>query len=320
MRNLNLDFIRVMAMCGVLLDHYMWIFNSTVMSNIGLQMGGGSVEIFFAISSLLYGIKWSKNVYMHFDPWDFIKKRLARIFIPVWITILITIPLEYLIVDRFEPMTILFNVIGLGWAKPFGISGHLWFVTMLVIIYFAFVLLSYFRLDKMRLWGWSVVFVCLTLCHALLADRLTTYSKAGPMLFLYFAALMFCKGEVITCWCKKHKYIPVLCAFISLSISIYIYIQGWHYTNKAWAVYSFIVAGFLTFWALYAYLDIKRKNRTISWLAGISYEVYLIHMPIMPLAGCMTDNIYFKLVLCLLMTFVAAVGINKISAKCNTTC
>lgn len=41
MRNLNLDLIRVMAMCGVLLDHYMWIFNSTVMSNIGLQMGGG---------------------------------------------------------------------------------------------------------------------------------------------------------------------------------------------------------------------------------------------------------------------------------------
>ena len=40
MRNLNLDLIRVIAMCGVLLDHYMWIFNSTVMGNIGLQMGG----------------------------------------------------------------------------------------------------------------------------------------------------------------------------------------------------------------------------------------------------------------------------------------
>lgn len=41
MRNLNLDLIRVIAMCGVLLDHYMWVFNSNVMSNIGLQMGGG---------------------------------------------------------------------------------------------------------------------------------------------------------------------------------------------------------------------------------------------------------------------------------------
>lgn len=320
MRNLNLDLIRVIAMCGVLLDHYMWVFNSNVMSNIGLQMGGVSVEMFFAISSLLYGIKWSKNVYKHFEPLDFIKKRLVRIFIPVWITILITIPLEYLFVDRFEPITILFNVVGFGWAKPFGISGHLWFVTMLVIIYIAFVLLSYIRLDKMKLWGWSVVFVGLTICYALLAHRLTTFSKAGPMLFLYFGALMFCKGKVITCWCKEHKAITVWSALLSLSISLYLYILGWHDTNKAWAVYSFIVAGFLTFLALYAVLNIKRKNRIISWLSGISYEVYLIHMPIIPLAGCMTDNIYIKLVLCLIMTLVVAVSINKISAKCNKIC
>ena len=56
MRNLNLDLIRVMAMCGVLLDHYMWIFNSTVMSNIGLQMGGilkGKIELSLGYQALV---------------------------------------------------------------------------------------------------------------------------------------------------------------------------------------------------------------------------------------------------------------------------
>ena len=290
------------------------------MSNIGLQMGGGSVEIFFAISSFLYGIKWADNGFRHFEPLDFIKKRLVRIFIPVWMTVLLTIPLEYLFVNRFEPMTIMFNIVGLGWAKPFGISGHLWFVTMLMIIYVSFILLSYCRLDKMRLWGWGVIFLVLTMSHALLADRLTTFSKASPILFLFFGAIMFCKGEHITIWCRGHKIVTILSSLISLSISIYLYIQGWHYTNKAWAVYSFIVAGFLTFLALFSCLNIKKSNCVISWLSGISYEVYLIHMPISPLAGYITDNVYLKFFLCLAITLVAAVVLNKISSKIYKLC
>lgn len=40
MRNYNLDWIRVIAMTGVIIDHYICCLGSKVLNNIGLQMGG----------------------------------------------------------------------------------------------------------------------------------------------------------------------------------------------------------------------------------------------------------------------------------------
>lgn len=56
---------------------------------------------------------------------------------------------------------------GLGWVHPFGVSGHLWYITMLLIMYIAFMLVSRVRLDKISshwwLWGIAVLLnVCIS--------------------------------------------------------------------------------------------------------------------------------------------------------------
>ena len=40
-RNIALDVIRVVAMSGVILDHYLCMLGSNMLTNIGLCMGGG---------------------------------------------------------------------------------------------------------------------------------------------------------------------------------------------------------------------------------------------------------------------------------------
>lgn len=40
MRNNNLDWIRVIAMTGVIADHYTVLFDCNWLVNIGLQIGG----------------------------------------------------------------------------------------------------------------------------------------------------------------------------------------------------------------------------------------------------------------------------------------
>lgn len=40
-RNYNLDWIRVFAMGGILLDHYLCAFDSQCLNNIGMQIGVG---------------------------------------------------------------------------------------------------------------------------------------------------------------------------------------------------------------------------------------------------------------------------------------
>lgn len=225
MRNYNLDWIRVIAMCGVLVDHYMCMFNSLSLSKLGLQIGGGGVEIFFAVSALLYGMKWRNENYKGFEPIFFLKKRMIRIFIPLWILILAVIPLECFITNRFEFQTILFNVIGLGWAKPFGIAGHLWYITMLMILYFSFIVFSHFRLDKVKPFWWVIVFTLFGVSYLYGQNYLTTFSKAGPLLFIYFGALLFSKGKDIINWAEMHKANIIVIALTTTGISLYIYIN-----------------------------------------------------------------------------------------------
>ncbi len=54
---------------------------------------------------------------------------------------------------------------GLGWVHPFGVSGHLWYITMLLIMYIAFMLVSRVRLDKIssHWWLWCIA-VLLNVC------------------------------------------------------------------------------------------------------------------------------------------------------------
>lgn len=42
MRNCNLDWIRVIAMIGVVADHYTGLFDYKWLVNSGLQIGGGA--------------------------------------------------------------------------------------------------------------------------------------------------------------------------------------------------------------------------------------------------------------------------------------
>lgn len=315
MRNYNLDWIRVFAMIGVVADHYTGLFGCDWLRNCGLQVGGGNVTIFFVISALLFGTKWAKDEHNAFEPVSFLKKRVLRIYIPMWILILTVIPMEWWLVGRFEPTTIVANAIGLGWAKPFGISGHLWYITMMMILYLCFVFLSRIRLDRIKWYWWAVAFLAIILGYYVLQERLTTFSKAAPLLFMFFGSLMFAKGNTIIEYVKKYKIVVVVLAVLLLSLSLYVFILGWHDTHKAWATASAIISGFLEFLALYVCLNIRKENKAIKCLSGISYEIYLVHLPIIPLAGLMFDNPWIVLFVGNVLSIILAIVLNKISSR-----
>lgn len=231
----------------------------------------------------------------------------------MWILILAVIPLEWIIVGRFDLQTIFMNVVGLGWANPLGISGHLWYITMLMILYLCFITLSYIRLDKVKSSWWVLTFGVLMVVYFFAQDILTTFSKTGPFLFIYFGALMFARGKVITDWARTHKILVIVAAVILVTISQYVYLLGWHDSHKAMAVTSFIVAGFLTFLCLYACLNTTKEINWVKWLSGISYEVYLVHMPIIPLIGLFTDNLWTIVAVDLVLSLILALGLKKIS-------
>ena len=271
----------------------------------------GGVTVFFVISAWLFGHKWAGGGYKPFAPGAFLKKRCVRIFIPVWILIAFTIPLEYVFKGRFELQTIMFNIVGLGWVRPFGVSGHLWYITMLMVLYVAFVLASRVRLDKTRLRWWLIGMIAVLAAYFIMQNRLTTYSKCGPPMFLLVGTMVFARGNTIMAIAKQHKIVVSIIALLTLGFSQYLYHLGWNDTHKAMAVASAIIAGFFVFWATFANINIKSANRHIEWIAGISYEIYLVHQPLLDVLNVCIANRWLMTAAWLITTLISAILLNK---------
>lgn len=272
------DIIRVIAMTGVVADHYLQMSGNNYLVNTGLQWGGVSVAIFFALSAYLFGEKWRSSGNNGFDVLPFLKKRFLRIYIPLWGALIFVIALEWYAHNPFDIKTVIFNFLGLSWARPFTWAGHLWYITMIVILYFVFLALSRIRLDKIPLWLWVISFVGLSAIIMCLPNVFNTVSKVTIPHTMFFAAMVFSVGDKLMVSCKEHK---TLIAIISLGLFMgtwLLHLNGIYQTNKGIATVLNSISGLLIFYAMVVTVKINSKSRMIGCFSGISYELYLIHL------------------------------------------
>lgn len=301
-------------MAGVITDHYIQQFGLHL-SACGLWMGGVFVTVFFALSAYLFGEKWRNQDHKKFEVIPFLRKRVLRIYIPLWISLILVIAIEYFVMHQFDLETILFNFIGAGWAKPFGVGGHLWYITMMMLLYVAFILFSYFRIDKLPLWVWCLALGLITLLYVLFPPSFSTFSKAGPPVILWFASLLFYKVRKAITIVVKYKIISIVISLVVIltSLLLYVFVPDWHFAYKEWATLTTTLAGLLLFLVLLSLLDIKKEPDIIKNLSKISYEVYLMHLPLLPLVGSFVVNELLFLPLWLILIFAGAYCLNKMS-------
>ena len=317
----TLNIIRVIAMTGIVADHYFQASGVPILVSTGLQMGGVFLMVFFALSAYLFGMKWVKRDYEGFETMNFMKKRCLRIYIPLWLTLPMVVAVEYLILHSIDLKTILFNIVGLGWAKPFGIGGHLWYITLMMFLYLIFVVFSRIRLDKYRLTYWLIGYVMLLAVYVLGESHFATFSSVAPVITVFLASLLFFKsGELMghfRRWAKTVFFVTI-CALL---LSWWMYVQGWHDTHKAIATFSSFSAGFCLFVCLLVIVKSSHNSRVVTHLADISYEVYLVHLPLLPFASyalkmiVLEGNMCFTIIPWLALTYVCAIGVHKIAQR-----
>ena len=274
----TLDIIRVTAMIGVVADHYLQMTGNNNLVNTGLQWGGVSVAIFFSLSAYLFGEKWCSSENKGFEVWPFLKKRFLRIYIPLWVALIFVIVLEWYAHNPFDIKTVVFNFVGLSWARPFTWAGHLWYITMIVILYFVFLVLSRISLDKVPLWLWVISFVGLSAIMMCMPNVFNTVSKVTIPHTMFFAAMVFSVGDILMDFCREHK---VLIVIISVGLFIgtwLLHLNGIYQTNKGIATVLNSISGLLVFYAMAATVKINGTSRLLGWFSGISYELYLIHL------------------------------------------
>jgi len=274
---LFLNIIRVTAMIGVVADHYLQMTGYDKLINTGLYWGGVSVAVFFSLSAYLFGEKWRGLDNRGFEVLPFLKKRFLRIYIPLWVSLFFIIALEWYVHHPLDVQMVVFNFLGLSWARPFTWAGHLWYITMIVILYTAFLLLSRMRLDRIPVWLWSLSFIALSVMMICMPDMFNSVSKVTIPHTLFFAAMVFSVGDKLLRFCVEHKYqigvITVIFFFGSWCLHLDGLFQA--YTGIATVLNS--TTGLLLFYAMASIIRSK-GTAIIGWLSGISYELYLIHL------------------------------------------
>ena len=317
----TLNIIRVFAMTGIVADHYFQASGNQVLVNTGLQWGGVFLMVFFALSAYLYGMKWAKSDYKRFETITFLKKRCLRIYLPLWLMLPIAIGIEYLIRNTFDLKTILFNIVGLGWAKPLGTSGHLWYITLMMFLYIVFLVFSRMRLDNYKIRYWVIGYTALALLYIFGEKYFSTFSSVAPVITLFLASLLFFKGEKLIRFCCRKSGVVLIVTVLALALSWYLYFLGWHDAHKAIATFSSFSAGFCLFVCLMTFIKSSQSSRFVSHLADISYEVYLVHLPLLPLTSYMLKMAGIEgcwgvaILIWLTFTYALAVGVHKATQR-----
>lgn len=314
MRNYTLDIIRVLAMVGVVFDHYLQRSDDYSIINTGLWTGGVCVAIFLAISSYLYGLQWRKMEYKGINVKEFLTKRCLRIFIPLWLTLLLVIPIELHVGHKVSAQMIVFNLLGLGWIRPLMWQGHLWYITMTVFIYALFLAISRFRSDKIPLGMYVSILIVLTGIIITFPSVFCSVSRVVIPFTLLYATMIFALEDKILKICKTYKWQLLFISIIVAGCSFYLYILGWHYSHKGIATLSSAWVGLLFFLSLMTFVSIG-EHKFISWISDRSYEIYLVHPSVICVMASFVGKGWINILLGLVIIAIVGYALNSVCRR-----
>ena len=113
----------------------------------------------------------------------------------------------------------------------------------------------------------------------------------------------------------RHKTFSYALVVFLLGTSLTAYLNGWNSSHKAIAVYLATVAGAMLFLLLVTTISSSRQNSFIKHLSSLSYEIYLVHLPLLPLVAHFIESVWLALLVWMLTTYALSFIINHISRR-----
>jgi peptidoglycan/LPS O-acetylase OafA/YrhL len=243
------------------------------------------------------------------------KRRLIKIYPSLFLVILLFTFLFLVLDVKVELDMWLLSFFGVGYwfnFNPFGI--HLWFVSVILICYIAYPFVI--RLIKISVFKYLSLLTFIVLLLFLQGKETSIYSliSSDPFYRLTYHFLVFFIG----CWCglffkliSKTKIViallllPFLLNYIGIDISIFLPIS---------------ISGILLCFVEKKVPVIMGESvdRLINFLSNMSYEIYLVHYPILIIMVALgvTGTLFSYLAL-FLVTLLVAYLINILSTKIN---
>ena len=293
--SMALSMIRVFAMTLIVSCHIAQCFDLQIayLLNIGVQ-------IFFFMSGFLYG-----RLDIPKSPFDFYKKRFVKVLLPYYIFLVVIIAI-YLVFQlyQFNAKQILFYLLNLQWfSTPIEGLNHLWFLTVLMVGYLLTPWVIKFH-KKYPLFFIAAFLVCCVIEFMLVRK----FYSFCAWVVLYFSGMLF--GLYYS---KRISNLVLLMSAIVLAVLLVLFKPDWltqfefryHTIWLHWVLGLFLFVFF--FRVLPLVINPNKKHPFIKHLDSISYEVYLIHHPLIlgPLSMMfLTPYVWLNILLLLFAVYI----------------
>ena len=284
-RDNRLDVIRIIAMAMIVSCHYFQIIG---WAEIAFWLNGG-VQIFFAISAYLLSVYTFEN---NMDIVMFLKKRFMRIMIPVWIYLISIIGILLIAHLPVKPMSVVMYMLGLTAFSKEGLLGlgHLWYITAILICYSVVPILNrILKNEVMKPIRLMIISLILVICMMIFYR----YSYMAYGIDIAFFVVMYCLFQRYRT--QRHErtllfcFVPVAVILTALRIIVEgnsnISITGNVVLNDCVITLDKCCLAVVVFCLIHSFLKAEKRKQIITFLSGISYEVYLTHQFVLLVAN-----------------------------------
>ena len=308
-KDYTFDYVRVIAMFVIVLGHF-FVF-CTPFHGIGRYLGGGGYNVFFFLSALLYGIKWENSGRKSFDLLPYLQKRVLKLGASVWPFLIILLVLLYICNEEFSIRDAVLNFFFLGYIGKLPGNGHLWFLTIIMLCYVMFVVLSSLKLRDTIL----LALLVLSVLGFLFLENIGF--PGHPLLLLASSAIFFCHSKSIMEIIRTPNPVILLVLIVMFNgFCVWLFANGLFEKSRIWTFIIVTLVG-ISWMALLLLVAPNRFNKVIAFFSGISFEVYIVHHTLCqgPLFSMreLECNPLLKLTILLLLSILLGFILNRVS-------
>lgn len=278
MRFHAIDFTKSLAIVMIVTCHYLMFSRIFGLSGVGRFLADTGNFIFFAISAVLFGLRYEQKGASAFEAKPFMKKRLVRLFASLWPFLIAILTIYSFIGVEYNIVKAAMNFVGLGWFGKLPNIGHLWFVTMIIFCYTMYVCVAKTQIIN-RLNRGGYLWIILLLISILLHVTVDYIGQPGYLFMVLFYSLWFFgNASRFMAFVERMKVSWLWVIFIACnSVALATCYHGDYPFAISIQRFACYLSGLSWLMVLLRYGKYVKPYGWLMFLSGTSYEIYLVH-------------------------------------------
>ena len=227
----------------------------------------------------------------------FYLKRLARVYVPVLITVVFFLVLDFFVLHKTYPFkTMIENILGFfPNADLYGdLNSPLWYITPMLAYYLLFPLIFWRRfpllsaLAMAMISWWGVKYVGGSSTFFEVIFKLYRFHFVAFPVGMAIGALVNQPPVFITKLIQRltpyfqKQYLATICRWALIATASYVFIYMYYHPTYGQSWKREVVASLITAGAIMAIFLFKKINfKILYWFGLFSFEIYLLHWPLL---------------------------------------